>query len=447
MQADAGRTVPTSQMMMVTPMVAPFIFHHQDGSVGPRFAGYDSRTAGYGTLPFSWPAEGAWPYFCEPSFGEQAPQQLPMEAGASTAEMVEQPSEHCHKSMFPDIGYLQEDVPSQLQMEAEVMQARDPDVQMRPTTSVTSLRRRRRPECPSQNPRSKANFSGEFEVDETCSDEEQEAEVRQAQEIANGLLVQMQTGGASLNSALAKFERLAFSSKVTSRAAQMALEQADMTDAVLLAGGLRGHVRCAVQSKHANYVVQKITELLPAARAGFIVDELKGFGHEAARHTFGCRVLCRIMEHLSPSDANTVELLDEVLRGVDNLCSHPFGSFVVRHVLEFGLAAHKQRVVQVLLADVVAFAKHKFGSHVVEAALRHASPEDQRLLSAALSSNKDELMAVATNQFGRHVVRAVLATHGAAKDEAVEKLTALEGQLKSSRYGKSVYQALRAALA
>ena len=83
----------------------------------------------------------------------------------------------------------------------------------------------------------------------------------------------------------------------------MILDEASLVDAAAFATGLRGCVRSAVQSKHANHVVQKIIEVMPVSHASFVVDELKGVGQEVARHCFGCRVMCRILEHLSPSDS------------------------------------------------------------------------------------------------------------------------------------------------
>merc|ERR1711907_314068 len=187
-------------------------------------------------------------------------------------------------------------------------------------------------------------------------------------------------------------------------AAQFIIEDATMQEAAEFAAELRGHVRSAVKSKHANHVLQKITEVMPVARASFVVDELKGFGHTLVRHCFGCRVMCRILEHLSPEDASTLELVDEILTDVEELCSHSFGSFVMRHLLEFGLATHKHRIVLALRADLLGFAKHKFGSHVVEAALRHTCFEDQQEMAKELLADKEQLLFLAGNQFGRHVV-------------------------------------------
>jgi len=267
----------------------------------------------------------------------------------------------------------------------------------------------------------------------------------QARELAANLLVQMQAGGNAQGAAVASFERLAFTSKVSSLAAQMVLEEASVNDKVALALSLRSHVCSAVQSKHANHVIQKVVEVMTVTQASFIVDELKGSANEVARHIFGCRVLCRILEHLSPNEMNTIALVEEVFVDIEGLFNHIYGSFVVRHLLEFGLPQHKRHVVSALRSDLATYTKHKFGSHVVEAALRHASVEDQQGLARELLQDKEELIALAANQFGRHVVRALLALPDGLRKEALEVLRPMESQLKASRYGKSVFQAVRAA--
>ena len=66
-----------------------------------------------------------------------------------------------------------------------------------------------------------------------------------------------------------------------------------MTDKAACVASLRGHIRNAVQSKHANHVVQKIIEVMPVALANFAVDELKGFGQEIAQHPFGCILILK----------------------------------------------------------------------------------------------------------------------------------------------------------
>jgi len=221
------------------------------------------------------------------------------------------------------------------------------------------------------------------------------------------------------------------------------LEEANATEQMSLICGLRGQVRSAMLSKHANYAVTKAVEVMPAGRIGFISEELLEHGCETARHRFGCRVICRILEHLSPKDEKSMELLDEVLQNAGSLCTHSFGSIVMRHFLEHGLAEHRHRVAMALLEDPITCALQRKGSHVVEAALRFCSTEDRLLLAKQLTGNSESLLSLATGQFGRHVVQSMQSAENAEiKHMTIGALTPLAHQLSSAKFAKHIYSEL-----
>eukprot|EP00438_Fugacium_kawagutii_P029241 Skav229576 [mRNA] locus=scaffold568:769569:775299:+ [translate_table: standard] len=194
-----------------------------------------------------------------------------------------------------------------------------------------------------------------------------------------------------------------------------------------LAQELRGHVKEAASSPHANYVLQKapgraggagggaghvITQLRPHAST-FIAEELLDSGARFARHRFGCRILCRLLEHCT-TESSTQRLISRILEDPSEaleLCRHNFGHHVVQLVLERGhptrrgscrggvvlgrLAGaeriavdagisgahhaqprHKELVLQVLYKDLATNAAHRRASYVVEAALNNCSPQE-----------------------------------------------------------------------
>merc|ERR1711957_73156 len=96
-------------------------------------------------------------------------------------------------------------------------------------------------------------------------------------------------------------------------------------------------------------------------------------------------------------------LLDEVLEDAELLCTHAFGSIVMRHFLEHGLTEHKHLVARALLSDATVCALQRKASHVVEAAIRYCIPSDAYLLAENLLDS-DRLLTLATGQFGRHVL-------------------------------------------
>jgi len=193
------------------------------------------------------------------------------------------------------------------------------------------------------------------------------------------------------------------------RLIQRALEVTPATFAEQLVQELRGHVKDAASSPHANYVLQKvITQLRPYASA-FIAEELLDNGARFARHRFGCRILCRLLEHCT-SEGSTQRLISKILEDPSEaleLCRHNFGHHVVQLVLERGHPRHKELVLQVLYKDLATNAAHRRASYVVEAALNNCSPQDQynllhHLLQPAV------LHELSQARYGLYVVKTLL---------------------------------------
>merc|ERR1712125_28865 len=83
-----------------------------------------------------------------------------------------------------------------------------------------------------------------------------------AEEQATELLMLLRAGSEAQRSAVVRFRRFAFDSQSSSRVAQFALEEATANEGTLLFRALSGHVREAIKSMFANYVVQRAVELL-----------------------------------------------------------------------------------------------------------------------------------------------------------------------------------------
>merc|ERR550537_950258 len=123
----------------------------------------------------------------------------------------------------------------------------------------------------------------------------------------------------------------------------------------------------AIGSPFANYVVQKTIEVLPALNAQFIVDELAGSVVTVARHSYGVRVLCRLLEHCPPPMIE--ELVLKLTEKVNHLCRHKFGTYIVHHILEHGTTEQRRVVMKTLAGDVLKLAGNHLGSELLLRAL------------------------------------------------------------------------------
>jgi len=165
-------------------------------------------------------------------------------------------------------------------------------------------------------------------------------------------------------------------------------------------------------SPHANYVVAKIVEVLPPSHSSFIVQELLGDGARAARHTFGCRVINRLIEHSiaapAAGDVKTA-LVEEILREAGELCRHQFGHHVMSTLLEHGRPDHKSAIVQALVQDLHGNCRHRRATYVIEKAMAWAQQDDVRMLERCLvAEGKHNIIDLAENQFGCHVVKTLM---------------------------------------
>jgi len=273
------------------------------------------------------------------------------------------------------------------------------------------------------------------------------AATAQIEEQVDHLLSHLRSGIAEHKQlALKSFADMAFQDQCSSRAAQLALDRASISEQTELFSGLQGSVRRAMQDQNANHVITKAVEVMPADRVSFIGAELLGHGSQLARHRFGCRVLCRILEHLPPSGTKTMELLEEVLEDADNLCTQAHGSIVMCHFLEHGLDEHKHRIAVALGKDLVSSTLKRKGSQVVEAAIRYCSFDDCQQLSKVLLEDANNVSALATGQFSRHVVAAMLVLEGEKaqiRKSAIDALSGIAQELPMHRNGKTCLELLQ----
>jgi len=275
-------------------------------------------------------------------------------------------------------------------------------------TGRSTLRRRRR---------IRAIKRGAAGSDGVCrrSIEECDAKVtqdpRSARELADELLEQLKAGGEAQRAAAACFRHMAFSSKALSYVAQQVLEET--SEKAVLAAAMHGQVRAAMHSMYANYVLQKLVELMPVQSISFVAQELLGAGREFARQQIGCRALCRLLEHGNLSgdkEPFTARLLEEILADAAALNIHIYGNYVTRHIMEFGLPEHRRRVVAAILTDTWATARQQYGCRVVEAALQHAEADGKQAIATELLARPRQLAMLAKEPYGVHVTRALMKT-------------------------------------
>jgi len=261
----------------------------------------------------------------------------------------------------------------------------------------------------------------------------------------NKLMAQLEEGGEARAAAITAIRGsvLDFAlDPLGCRVIQLALDVTSQKEGAELASELRGHIRFAIDSKHANYVVQKIVEVLPTSMASFVVEELKSTATDSARHRFGCRILCRLLEH-SATEGGTAELVNELLTEARDLSRHAYGYHVIRCILEHGLPEHRSQIAHALCGGLQRHAKHRHASFVVEKALAHCDEEAREGLAHELLQRPETVVDLARHQFGRHVVSQLVRLPGDCSQRALHNLRCGLPQVQTSKHGRRLIEELK----
>lgn len=305
-------------------------------------------------------------------------------------------------------------------------------VKMLPTRRKRRNRagRRRPSECRSQHQKAHAAFS------------HPEAQQQRPGFTAN-CLEQLQSDAEERHvAAIAQLHGMVISMAFHSRGCrviQLAFEVADRIDLEALVLELHGHVRDAVTSPHANHVVQKAVTMLPSAKTAFVPEELLGMAAWTAKHKFGCRIMCRIVEHPGSEQRNT--LIAEMLDEAGELCQSFYGRHVIASIFEHGTVQQRKRVVSALCSGgLLCYAMNQHGSHVLEEALASADIDDQDLLMAELLRDPDIFLSMADNQYGRHVVKALIRHRGKFSEIAFAYVRNAAKHLEGTKFGRRLLE-------
>lgn len=227
--------------------------------------------------------------------------------------------------------------------------------------------------------------------------------------------------------------------KVGCRVVQKALDCASPQQARILAMEMVGSVKQAVRCPNGNFVIQKIVATLPAEGMEFVVEELLGKAADVAKHRYGCRVVCRIVERRGEVEmsSNVAEFISELLERASDLSQHAFAHHAMQSILEHGTARDRQKIAAALRPCVLANAQGRSSSYVLASALDCCDEVDQHTLVMDLL---EHLPTLTQSLSGCHVVKALLAVAGSHLPDAARRLQEVAADLASTRHGRRIIE-------
>merc|ERR1712118_346323 len=88
--------------------------------------------------------------------------------------------------------------------------------------------------------------------------------------------------------------------------------------------------------------------------------------------------------------------------------THPYGNYVVQHILEYAPAYRDQVALALIQSGVPLLAQHRVASNVIEKAFEHGGANNQIALAAAILSVPNAIVDMACSRYGNFTVRRIL---------------------------------------
>ncbi|TYZ63895.1 hypothetical protein PybrP1_006258 [[Pythium] brassicae (nom. inval.)] len=218
------------------------------------------------------------------------------------------------------------------------------------------------------------------------------------------------------------------------RVIQRALEVTQVEEQLALMKELHGHVKRCIEDQNGNHVLQKCIEVASWTRSiemdeaeealglhdrrrptgkdiQFIIDDIVGKVFEESTHSYGCRVVQRILEHCSPTQIRPI--VSEIVDRCRELMKDQFGNYVVQHVIRHGEPDQRRAVMDAVFAELPRWSMHKFASNVVEACFECASKaEISRTVEFILQCDETgascPLLPMMKHMYGNYVVQKLM---------------------------------------
>lgn len=205
-----------------------------------------------------------------------------------------------------------------------------------------------------------------------------------------------------------------------------------------IAEELRGHIYEALRSPHANFVVRKCVEVVPAPDLQFLIDELLSVGAfgicEVARNRFGCRIIESLFTYCATSQLH--ELADILVADSSDLCGHMYGNFAIQTLLEYGTEEHKKSILDALGTKAADFGHRFYALAVYRAGFKIATVETRACIAQALADNSDVLVTISRYKNGPDFIEEVLSYLDAATCNVIRAQLAAASSQRQERAAK-----------
>jgi len=154
-----------------------------------------------------------------------------------------------------------------------------------------------------------------------------------------------------------------------------------------------------------NYVVQKILELGTTEQRLALFQCAKKKITELSLHTYGCRVIQKILEEFKNTPQVQDEIISELKTQTLKLIEDQNGNHVIQKCFETISSDKLKFIIDVVINTINELAFHPYGCRVIQRILEHSTPERTTPILKKLMGN---IVKLCECQYGNYIMQHIL---------------------------------------
>ncbi|KAK1405650.1 Pumilio isogenyy domain family member 4 [Heracleum sosnowskyi] len=204
----------------------------------------------------------------------------------------------------------------------------------------------------------------------------------------------------------------------------------------LLVAAISPSAAILARDTNGHHVIQHCLNHFPNDYNLYILNNIASNCFEVATSKTGCCVMQLCVEKSFGRPRQV--LVSEIIASAVHLAEHPFGNYVLQHLLGLKESDITGGIVRQLQGNFVSISCNKYGSNVVEKCMIESSGEQcTRIITELVRSPNASMMLL--DPFGNFVIQSALSvTKGYARNVLLQLVRANAPVMRSNLYGRKI---------
>jgi len=158
----------------------------------------------------------------------------------------------------------------------------------------------------------------------------------------------------------------------------------------------------------ANYVIQKLINIIPIDSSNFLYQPLFDNFVQVANNSFGLLVLKQMMAKVEQKEALKSRVVELTSINFEKLIQNPYGNYAIQHIVEY-YPKESLLIMNKIVTKIIPYSSQKISSNVIEKCLTVCDSQFRKRVVDEILKN-GRLGDLMKNKYGNFVTLQLLAT-------------------------------------